>query len=69
MQVITEETKTAPIVYDLDSEYLDYVALTVQKVKATLINDIKELSDEYQYSDELLEDLFTVEANFYEEET
>lgn len=66
-QIIAEETATAPVVYDLNSEYLDYIALTLQKIKTTMINDIRELSAEYAYSDDMLEDMFMLEANFGEE--
>lgn len=63
-KTILEESKTAPVVYDLEPEYLDYIAVMLQKIKATIIKDIRELSAYYTYPDEMLEDLFMLETNF-----
>lgn len=64
---MVEETASAPVVYDLDSKYLDYIAITLQKVKTIMIKDIRELSAEYTYPDDMLEDMFMLEANFGED--
>lgn len=54
---MADENRTAPIVYDLSEEYLDYVALTIQKIKVSIINDIREMSHAYDLSDEMVEDI------------
>lgn len=56
-QIIEEESETAGVVYDLDESYLDYVIVTVQKVKKSIANDIKELINEYVLPDQLVEDM------------
>lgn len=66
-QIMVEETASAPVVYDLDNKYLDYIAITLQKVKTIMIKDIRELSAEYTYPDDMLEDMFMLEANFGED--
>ena len=52
-----EETKNAPIAYDLDSIWIDYIAVITQRIKTRLINDITELRQSYEFSDELVEDV------------
>ena len=56
-RIMWDETATAPVAYDLDNSYLDYVALVVQQVKKELIRDIEELNQEYTLSDDLVEDV------------
>lgn len=55
--IMYEENKSAPVVYGLSDEYLDYVAYLLQKIKTQIIRDIQELSDEYSLSDEMVEDI------------
>lgn len=55
--IMQEESKTAPIVYDLDKKYLDYVAFLLQKIKSRIIKDIQELSDAYVLSSDMIEDI------------
>ena len=59
--LIADETRTAPIVYDLDKEYLDYVAVVLQKVKIQMIKDIRDINNDYSYSEEMLQDVFMSE--------
>lgn len=54
--------------YDLDNEYLDYVAVLVQKIKIGMIYDIRELSEVYDCPDDMMEDILMTEANFGDEE-
>lgn len=56
---IEDETVTAPIVYDLDSSYLDYVAMILQKIKSTIITDINEFSSYYDVSDDMIGDVLS----------
>jgi hypothetical protein len=65
--IVSEETKTAPIVYDLDEEYLDYISVMVQKVKMRIIEDIHELSSQYEFSEDMLEDILMSGLNELEE--
>ena len=67
-QIIQEEADSAPIVYDLDSEYLDYIAVLVQKIKIGMIHDIRELAEVYDCPDDMMEDILMTEANFGEED-
>ena len=55
--IMYEESKDAPVVYDLDKKYLDYVAFLLKKVKQRIVVDIQELSNEYRLSDEMVEDI------------
>lgn len=55
--IMYEENKTAPVVYGLSDEYLDYVAYLLQRIKTQIVKDIQELSDEYNMSDEMVEDI------------
>ena len=54
---LEEETKNAPILYDLDDEYLDYIALTTQKAKIELVKDIAEITSYYNLTDEMVIDI------------
>lgn len=56
---IEDETMSAPIAYDLDSEYIDYIAVMLQKVKKIICSDIKELSYDYNECDLLLESILS----------
>lgn len=65
---VAEETETAPIVYDLSDEYLDYVAVILQKVKVAMVRDITELGAEYSIPDTMVEDLLLSEVVDNEED-
>jgi hypothetical protein len=54
-------------VYDLDEEYLDYISVMVQKVKMRIIEDIHELSSQYEFSEDMLEDILMSGLNELEE--
>lgn len=55
--MMKEESLNAPITYDLDDSYLDYVSYILQRVKYRMISDIGELSNEYSMTDEMVEDI------------
>lgn len=55
--IMYDENKTAAVAYNLEPVYVDYVAYLLQKIKARIITDITELSDEYSISDDMIEDI------------
>ena len=55
--MMKEESLNAPITYDLDDSYLDYISYILQRVKYRMISDIGELSNEYSMTDEMVEDI------------
>ena len=59
--ILIEENNSAAIVYDLDDEYLDYVAFLLQKIKIKIIKDIKEFSDEYNLPDDMIADILSAD--------
>lgn len=61
--IVYEEGKDAPVVFDLDDKYLDYVAYILQKIKKQIITDIQELSNEYGLSEEMITDIMMSELN------
>lgn len=61
-ECMVEETDLAPIAYDLEDKYKDYIAFLLQKVKSTIIKDIKFLASNYQVSDDLIEDVLLSNA-------
>lgn len=65
---IDKENANAVLLYDLDPIYTDYISLVLQKVKKNVVNDIKELSANYECSDEMLEDLLSSNANYGEKD-
>ena len=56
-QYYSENTLNAPIIYDLDEEYYNVVAVYLQKFKKEIAKDIQEINEEYSLSDEVIEDI------------
>ena len=65
--ILIEENNSAAIVYDLDDEYLDYVAFLLQKIKIKIIKDIKEFSDEYNLPDDMIADILSADLTNMED--
>lgn len=66
--ILSEETLSAPTVYDLDSTYLPYVGFIANKVKLILANDVKEIVQEYELPDEMAVDMLLSERHTLERE-
>ena len=62
-----DESVTAPVVYDLDKKYIDYIAFMMQKIKKLIIEDIKELSKTYDLPDNMIEDILMSQADTKED--
>lgn len=65
--ILIEENNSAAVVYDLDDEYLDYVAFLLQKIKIKIIKDIKEFSDEYNLPDDMIADILSADLTNMED--
>lgn len=61
--ILCDETSSAPVVYDLDDEYIEYVAFLLQKVKIEITNNLKEVLHEYALSDEVVQDILMAELD------
>lgn len=57
-----DETRTAPIVYNLDNEWIDYISVLLQQIKTTIASDINEICDMYVLSDKMVEDVLLVSS-------
>lgn len=57
-----DETKTAPIVYNLDEKWIDYISVLLQQIKDTIVSDVNEICDMYVLSDKMVEDVLLVSS-------
>lgn len=55
--IVQQEEDSAPTPYDLDDDFSDYIAYSLQRIKRRIIQDIKEITYSFDYPDELIEDI------------
>ena len=60
--IMNQETMDAPVVYNLEPKWLDYVAVLIQEIKGKIIADINEICRVYTLSNKMVEDVLLVSS-------
>lgn len=66
--VMQEEAKLAPVVYNLPGSYLTYVTFIARKVRLNLAKEIGELIDNYSLPEDVIQDAICLDARSRREE-
>lgn len=60
--IMSQETSSAPIAYNLNERWVDYIAVLMQQIKGKIVADINEICRTYTLSNKMVEDVLLVSS-------